>query len=142
MEQSYTSSSLVPCFCSSGYDSAISKQPGRSCQFGATKYLYVAESNNGFMLLPPPSNFLSSPCCQPSLPLNKQKTNILIQNLLYTNNDLDLHRDAFVHIESLQKQTVCLSMQIYFCVIYSTDHSARCILCSAKAADIAPRAHV
>ncbi len=96
------------------------------------------------MLLAPPCNSLSrSPYCQPSLPLNKQKTNILIQNLLYTNNDLDLHRDAFVHIESLKKhQTICSSTQMYFSVFYRTDHTARCILCSAEAADVTPGAHV
>lgn len=130
--------SLVSCFF---YYLVMTQQPVRVCQFGTTKYLNVPESNNGFMLLALSCN--SSPSYQPSLPLNKQKTNILIQNLLYTNDDLDLHRDAFVQIESLKKhQMFCFSMQIYFCVFYSTDRTARCILCSAEAADITPGAHV
>lgn len=33
-------------------------------------------------------------------------------------------------------------MQMYFCVFYRTDHAARCILCSAEAADVTPGAHV
>lgn len=79
----------------SGYKSAVSK---RYCQFGTTRYLNVAESNNGFMLSAPSCNSPSFTCCQPSSPLNKEKI------LPYTNNNLDLHRDASVHIEFLKKK--------------------------------------
>ncbi len=55
---------------------------------------------------------------------------------------LDLHRDAFVHIESLKNpQTICISMQIFMCFSFN-DHAARCILCSAEAADVIPGARV
>ena len=95
-----------------------------NCQFGATRCLNVAESNNGFMRSA--SSCCYSPsftCCQPSSPLNKEKI------LSYTNNNLDLHRDASVHREFLKKKQFAIQSKFTcFLIALTACLDAWCIL--------------